>query len=80
MILDVRTAEEFAAGHVDGAVHIPLADIERGVVPDCSPDTAIRVYCRSGGRAGMAVELLIANGFNAECIGGLHEARVATQA
>jgi phage shock protein E len=51
--LDVRTIEEFAAGHIDVAVNLPVDRIEAdiaSVVPD--KESLIIVNCRSGGRAG----------------------------
>lgn len=60
-VLDVRTPEEFAQGHVAGAVNIPVQDLEArmDVVPD---DTEIIVYCQSGRRAAKAASLLRAHG------------------
>lgn len=68
LLLDVRSPAEFAGGHLPGALCIPVdqlgarvgevsdalgADLERPMV----------VYCRSGGRAGMAKQLLAQCGF-----------------
>jgi rhodanese-related sulfurtransferase len=64
VILDVRTPEEFAQGHVPGAKNIPhdqLANRIAEVMGD--KDKEIVLYCRSGRRAGMAAEILKANGF-----------------
>lgn len=64
VVLDVRTPEEFAAGHVPGAVNVPHDQVEariaelRGV-----RDRDLVVYCRSGKRAGMALETLGRLGF-----------------
>ncbi len=69
LLLDVRTAEEFAAGHLAGAQHIPhteiearLPEIERLVGSDNS--RPIVVYCRSGRRAGIAKETLRKHGYH----------------
>lgn len=45
MLIDVRPAEEYAAGHIDGARSIPLAELERRLaeLPD---DREIVAYCR----------------------------------
>jgi len=64
VILDVRTPEEFAQGHVPGAINIPhdkLADRIGELMRDKNKDVVL--YCRSGKRAGMAAETLKANGF-----------------
>lgn len=57
--LDVRTDEEWAAGHVKNAIHIPLSDIQNGVNLDKIPkDVPVQVYCRSGNRSGQAIKIL----------------------
>jgi phage shock protein E len=68
-VLDVRTAEEFAAGHVPGAVLIPhdqlatrLAELDR--------DRPVLVYCRSGRRSTLAETLLETEGFDVRQIDG----------
>ena len=55
VIVDVREADEWAAGHAPNAVHIPLSDLPArlGELPDS--DDTIPVVCRSGGRSGRAV-------------------------
>ena len=47
-LIDVRDAEDYAAGHVEGAVHIPLAELEArlGEIPD---DRVLVAICRVGG-------------------------------
>jgi phage shock protein E len=80
--VDVRTAQEYAAGHVDGAVNIPYTEIvERiGEVAD-DKDTALYLYCRSGRRSGIATEALEAAGFtHVVNAGGLEDARQKAQA
>ena len=63
VILDVREPDEWQAGHVQGAVHIPLADLPARV-NELSPDDRIVVICRSGARSGRAVAWLNQNGFD----------------
>ncbi|MBX6378494.1 MAG: sulfurtransferase TusA family protein [Clostridia bacterium] len=61
-ILDVREEDEFRAGHVPGAIHIPLLDLsERLAALDPALTTA--VICRSGRRSGYACRILQDNGF-----------------
>lgn len=61
-VLDVRTPQEFAAGHVPGAVNIPYDQVPShlGEIPK---DDEIVLYCHSGRRAGLAAEELAANGY-----------------
>lgn len=62
--IDVRTPEEFNAGHIEGAVLIPyevIADHIAEVTTDKSAD--IRVYCRSGRRSEVAKDTLQALGY-----------------
>lgn len=64
LLLDVRSAEEFAAGHIKGAMNISHQDVAANLSKIIGyKDKPVIVYCRSGRRAGIAEELLIANGF-----------------
>ncbi len=56
--LDVRTKEEFDEGHIPGAVHFELTRIMKGELPDAEKDADVVVYCLSGARAAVAVQLL----------------------
>ena len=77
LLIDVRTPEEFAERHAEGAVNIPLSDIdggELGMLKDLPKETPIGLYCRSGGRAGVARNLLIVLGFaDVKNLGGLDD-------
>ncbi len=55
--LDVRELEEYAAGHIDGALHIPLGDLERRM-RELPRDRPVLAYCGAGERASTAVSLL----------------------
>ena len=74
--VDVRTAGEFGAGHVAGAVNIPYEEIvERIGEVTSDKDAPIYLYCRSGRRSGIALEALQEAGYrNAVNIGGVQEA------
>ena len=64
IILDVRRADEFAAGHIPGAINVANEDIgteEIAQLPD--KDQLILVYCRSGRRSKEASEKLVALGY-----------------
>ena len=62
--IDVRTAEEFAQGHIPGSINIPYEIIGSeiaGITRDVDKD--IRVYCRSGRRSGVAMDTLRGMGY-----------------
>ena len=61
--VDVRTDEEWNEGHVDGAIHVTLADVEAGKTEMLPKDKELRVYCRSGRRSAQAIEALKKQGF-----------------
>lgn len=73
--IDVRTPEEFNAGHVQGAAHIPFEEIAARIGEVTTDKNAtIRLYCRTGRRSGIALETLQAMGFtNATNEGGYEE-------
>ena len=68
-VVDVREPDEYAAGHVAGAVLMPL-----GVVPvrlhELPTDQTIYVLCRSGARSAQAAELMVAQGLDARSVAG----------
>jgi rhodanese-related sulfurtransferase len=57
LLVDVRSASEFATGHIPGALHIPLEQIESRV-DDLGAELPIILICKSGQRARMAAALL----------------------
>lgn len=65
LILDVRSREEFAVGHVKGALNVPIDELEARI-SECGPrQRPIAVYCRSGRRSAVAVQVLLRAGFAA---------------
>lgn len=60
-LLDVRTPEEYAEGHIAGAVNIPVQALEARL-DEVPADVPVVVYCKSGRRAGIAAQLLRARG------------------
>ncbi len=63
-VVDVRTRQEFEAGHIEGSLNIPNEIIGTSKVeslPDL--DATILVYCRSGARSSQAARKLIALGY-----------------
>jgi rhodanese-related sulfurtransferase len=73
VLMDVRTAMELAKdGYAANSVHFELARLQNGELPTYPKDMKIYVYCKVGGRAGQAEEILENNGFsNVINIGGL---------
>ena len=80
LIVDVRTAEEFAAGHFPGAINIPHENIIRGIEDyNVGKDQTVLLYCRSGNRSGQAEVRLQSAGFSgAKNVGGLNALLAAT--
>lgn len=76
VVIDVRSPEEFAAGHVAGAINLPHDQIGSKIaalVP--GKDTPVALYCRSGRRSGLALETLRGMGYTkAENYGGYEAA------
>ena len=72
LIIDVRTPEEFAAGHIPGAVNIPYEKIVAGIsqVKGVEKSQAVLVYCRSGRRSSIAKASLEQNGWKQVVNGG----------
>ncbi|TQF15109.1 rhodanese-like domain-containing protein [Myxococcus llanfairpwllgwyngyllgogerychwyrndrobwllllantysiliogogogochensis] len=62
-LVDVRTPEEFAAGHLPGAVNIPVDDLSQRLQELGPPENPLVIYCRSGGRSARAEKLLKEQGF-----------------
>ncbi|GAF77888.1 unnamed protein product [marine sediment metagenome] len=62
-ILDVRSAKEYDAGHIEGAVLIPVDDI-RNNINMLDPGKEMIIYCRSGYRAYLALRVLKNHGFS----------------
>jgi phage shock protein E len=63
-VVDVRTPEEFASGHVPGAINIPYDQLPRRAAEIGSPATKVVLYCRTGRRSGMAADALQKAGFS----------------
>jgi rhodanese-related sulfurtransferase len=55
-LVDVREAEEYAAGHIRGALFNPLSRFDPGKLPPPQPGKKIVVYCRAGNRSVSAME------------------------
>lgn len=77
MVIDVRTAEEYQAGHLARAINIPLADLGRKIgrlVPD--KEKPILLHCASGMRSAAGRKALEQLGYgNVHNLGSFHRAR-----
>ena len=75
-ILDVREPFEWAAGHVDGAIHVPMGDLPATIAqaPGRIPrDRTVYVVCAVGARSAQVTAWLLRNGYSAVNIdGGMH--------
>ena len=64
VVLDVRTAAEYAEGHVPGALNIPHTELATRIAElSAAQSSDIVVYCRSGNRTAQALTVLDAAGF-----------------
>lgn len=64
IVLDVRTGEEYQAGHIEGSVLLSNTEIKEKahvVLPD--KNAKILIYCRSGNRSAQAAKLLLEMGY-----------------
>src|SRR5258707_12011918 len=72
-VLDVREADEWAAGHVEGALHVPMSDFvgRFGEVTEAVADgRKAYVMCRVGGRSAQVTQYLLQQGVDAVNVDG----------
>lgn len=69
LILDVREDNEWEAGHIAGALHIPLEQLPARF-EELDPDVDVNVICRTGGRSSRATTWLSQNGYSAFNVAG----------
>lgn len=81
VLIDVREADEFTAGHLPGAIHAPRGVLEFKLSSNpalASRDLKVLLYCKSGGRAALAACTMQDMGYlNVQSIAGGFEAWVA---
>lgn len=77
IIIDVREPDEFAAGHVDGAINLPPSELMAGakVLDGIDKDTELVLYCRSGARSNASMAYLRQMGFT-NLVNGINQAHV----
>ena len=80
-VIDVRTPDEVATGHLHGSLHIDIQSSEfESQMNELDKSANYVIYCRSGNRAGKAIEWMTANGFTGTLTnaGSLADAAVVT--
>jgi len=74
LLLDVRSPEEFASGHIEGAINIPVRELGGRVDELGSKAGDVVVYCQSGVRSAAAKRMLESRGFaNVHDMGGISQ-------
>jgi len=64
LLIDVRTPEEYASGHLENSVNIDYkADNFKELIGELDPDQEVYVYCKVGGRSGRSAKMLNSMGF-----------------
>lgn len=72
VLLDVRTPEEYAQGHLPGSINLPLQNIFRIAEEVPEQDTPVFLYCHSGARSRRAAAFLEKLGYENVCnLGGI---------
>ena len=73
VLLDVREDDEWAAGHIAGAVHIPMMRVPQQLQFDpgpVTPDVPVVVVCKVGGRSAQVTAWLRRQGYDAVTLAG----------
>ncbi len=80
MIIDVREPSEFATGHVDGAINIPPSELMAGAkkLSGIPKDTELVLYCVSGSRSNVSINILKEKGFT-NLINGINKHHVQSK-
>lgn len=78
VLIDVRTPEEHAAGHLLGSINIPLSEFQQNLdawTPLLPTDVPLVLYCKGGFRSAIAAEILSDAGFSnvVDLLGGMDE-------
>lgn len=80
VLLDVRTREEYAQGHIPGSINIPLNEIDTVKYKITDKTAPVFVHCLSGARSSRAVSYMKQAGYtNVTDIGGIHRYRGETE-
>lgn len=72
-LIDVRTGPEYEAGHIEGAINVPLVSIHFIVNHVRDIEAPVYVYCQTGARSGQAVSMIREMGYkNVKNVGGIN--------
>ena len=63
LLIDVRTPEEYRKEHIDGAINIPVYEIDNIKNEIIDQDKVILVYCSTGKRSKIVKQILMQNGY-----------------
>jgi len=69
ILLDVREEDEYAQGHIPGAVNIPLSGLHNRI-KELKKDKSVLAICLTGRRAKVAAKILSEQGFNVKIMAG----------
>lgn len=77
IIIDVREPLEYQAGHAEGAMNMPPAELMAGApqLKDVAKDTELVLYCRSGSRSNASIQILQQMGFT-NLVNGINAGQV----
>lgn len=76
VFVDVREPEEFVTGHVSGAINVPPSQLMQGSALEGIPkDAELIVYCRSGSRSNVAINILRSQGYT-NLVNGINKEQV----
>lgn len=79
-VIDVRTPEEWSEGRLEGAVRMGIADSDfMAQLSTLDPAADYYIYCRSGNRAGQAIDIMRDMGFTGELFNGGSVANASSQ-
>lgn len=81
VLLDVRTENEFLAGHLPNAININWfdANFQKQIETNIPKDKKVYVYCKMGGRSAKATEKLIALGYTVTNLEGGYDAYIKSK-
>ncbi len=72
LLLDVRTPEEYGARHLDGAINVPVDELQARIA-EVPAGRQVVVYCASGRRSARAAELLKERGYSVYNLGSIDD-------
>lgn len=77
IIIDVREPDEYELSHVKGAVNVPPAELISGatILDNLDKNTELILYCKTGSRSNVAIEILRQKGFK-NLINGINAGHV----